>query len=525
MIDAKELEKKLDYAEKFEFKNPLVLTYQPPAIVIKLTPGMSYDDLSEEFKQQIFNASREGISSMLCQCDEEIRIQKRRGAFRNIHGLESKAMASWCGEVKYSRRPYCDREGNHRYLCDEVLGLDKGQRVSIDMLLRALKLAHEVSYEKVGAQIEAWTGIKRATETYRQWVLRVGEFIVEQEKRKCRAIFENPSYHTDDYGKEPTFLFLEADGCHIFMRIPETLVEQLNAEVQSDKKKGQKMSKKQEARLGLWYEGKAPRRGTEGNEQFEVTGKTYFGGLMEVDAFWEIAAVAGLERYGLGPLTHVFGNGDGGKWIGPHFEDFQNNTFSLCRFHWKREIFRAFAHDKESGVEKGQKLIACVESNAKGEVCSFIDSELNACVKERAKKQITKLKKYLLNQWDYIQNYGRLKEIVEKIDPALARVGVIEGHIYQVLYLRFESRGGYWGEEGLNALFRVLISDLNGVLDQLIHKYGWRANVNAEVSLEKEKRPEKKKRTESKCRCGVFPALQRPLRPLSETLKSIAHPV
>ena len=54
----------------------------------------------------------------------------------------------------------------------------------------------------------------------------------------------------------------------------------------------------------------------------------------------------------------------------------------------------------------------------------------------------SKLKTYLLNQWDFIHNYCILKEKLKAVDPALVRMGVIEGHIYQVLYLRFESRGG-----------------------------------------------------------------------------------
>ncbi|MDQ7825671.1 MAG: hypothetical protein RDV48_22920 [Candidatus Eremiobacteraeota bacterium] len=71
-----------------------------------------------------------------------------------------------------------------------------------------------------------------------------------------------------------------------------------------------------------------------------MTRKTYFGGLMDADNFWETAAMIGVERYGLGPLTRVFGGGDGANWICPSFEDFMNAM--LCRFHWKRDIFRLF---------------------------------------------------------------------------------------------------------------------------------------------------------------------------------------
>lgn len=525
MIDAKEAKKELGYLDNFEFEEPIELSYQLPQINLTLRPGMNYDEICEEFRKKVFEASREGISSMLSQCDEEIRQRRKRGSFRNVHTPESKRIASWCGEIKYSRRAYYDREGNYRHLCDEVLGLDKGQRVSIDMLLRALILVGGVSYQKVRVQIENWTGVRRAPETYRRWVLRIGEMMLEHDRKKCKAIFERPSPQPDEYGHEPDFLFLEADGCHIYVWQSESLLEQLKAEAKlKGKKKVPKGSSKKEVRLGLIYEGKRPRRGTEGNGKYEVTGKTYFGGLIEVDYFWELAAMIALERYGIGPLTQVFGSGDGAEWIGPNLEYFKEQIFSLCRFHWKREIFRMFSWDKDKGIEKAEKLITYVESDEKEQVCCFIDEEYKTCEKEGSKKKMTKVKKYLLKQWDFIQNYRKLKTILGKIDPALARVGVIEGHIYQVLYLRFESRGGCWKEGGLNCLFRILTANLNGDLEWWLRKLGWKPNINVSVSVDQEKTPNNKSGKESKCTQGSFPALQRPVSILSGGLKQIAHP-
>jgi len=117
--------------------------------------------LSEEFKQQIYQASRDGLSSMLSQCDDEVRKRRKRGFFHN-ENLEPKKVASWCGEVKYCRRAYTDREDNNRYLCDEFLGLDKGRRVSLDIMLRALVYAGTMSYVKVKELIGNWTGLKRS---------------------------------------------------------------------------------------------------------------------------------------------------------------------------------------------------------------------------------------------------------------------------------------------------------------------------------------------------------------------------
>jgi Uncharacterised protein family (UPF0236) len=519
MIDARGLEKELDYVDKIELKKTIVLIYQPPPIEITLSPGMGYDELSEEFKRQIHESSRNGLSSMLSQCDDEIRKKRGRGVFHN-ENLETKYIASWCGEVKYRRRAYVDREGNNRYLCDEVLGLDKGMRVSLHILLRALIFTGMVSYVKVQELIENWTGLKRSPETYRRWVLRVGEYIQRMRREKCAQIFENPLSYSEDFRKDPDFLLLEADGCHIYMRVPTSLDEAIeNDNAVSRKKTTQRTSAKKEIRLGLWYEGKRPRRGTEGNGQFEVTGKTYFGGLMKAEEFWETAAMMGVERYGLGPLTKVFGGGDGANWIGPFMGEFQDSLFMLCRYHWKRDIFQLFPEDE------GKELVRYVEANDKDRACDFIEKRLNAGNGENSKKKkILDLKKYLFNQWDYIQNYRTFNEQISKIDPALSRIGVIEGHIYQVLYLRFESRGGYWGEDGLNALLHVLMAELNGNLAQFLHLSGHMTRDSAPVIVEKKKTGDMKKKAEPTCIKGTFPYLKRHASSFNNFLKRLAHP-
>jgi len=205
----------------------------------------------------MFDASRKGLSSMLSQCDEEAREQRKRGVFHN-QNFEEKFLATWCGEVVYRRVAYTDREGNNRYLCDEVLGLNKGQRISLHILLRALVAAGEVSYVKVAHQIKEWTGVRRSPETYRCWILRIGEYIQTWRRKKCASIFDTPAAHTDDFLKDPELLFLEADGCYIYMRIAPGPDDMSQPQGSLKKKKKQKVSAKKEMYLGLYVMRKRP---------------------------------------------------------------------------------------------------------------------------------------------------------------------------------------------------------------------------------------------------------------------------
>lgn len=523
--DTQLMNKELGYLDEVKFNRPLTLSFQPPPIEIIFEPGMSFEDIDRECQKKMKEAACNGMSSILSQVDDIVRRERKRGAFHNEHSDEKK-LFTWCGEVWYRRRVYTDREGNTRYLCDEVLGLSRGQGVSPDILLRALMLAGEGSYQKVAQLIEKWTGVRRAHETYRRWVLRIGHAIEEQERAQRFLMFEDPSLIQEEDKKGPDILFLEVDGCHIYIidEDEKKLWEKLSDHLENncEKTKREKSVSKKEVRLGLWYEGKQPRRGTVGNGEWEVTGKTYFGGFMEADEFWELAAVVGNKRYGLAPETLVVGNGDGAIWIGPRFEEFARSLFVLCRYHWKRDIFRIFPE------EEARKLINEVEADEKGKVTEFLDNAYQACSEKDSKKRknTADLKKYLLNNWDGIQNFAKLKAYLTGKDPALARVGVIEGHIYQVLYLRFESRGGCWSIRGLNSLFRILTARLNGTLELLLKNIGWEGALRIWTPPDKAVGNESKRREHSGCRKCSFPILRGSMgKPFAHMLKAISQPM
>ncbi|MDQ7825672.1 MAG: hypothetical protein RDV48_22925 [Candidatus Eremiobacteraeota bacterium] len=73
LIDAQVLKKDFDFLDTIEFREPFVLRYQPPPIEISFEPGMGYEQISEQFRQNTFESSRDGLSSMLSQCDDMIR--------------------------------------------------------------------------------------------------------------------------------------------------------------------------------------------------------------------------------------------------------------------------------------------------------------------------------------------------------------------------------------------------------------------------------------------------------------------
>ena len=120
-----------------------------------------------------------------------------------------------------------------------------------------LAAAGTMSYARVAQQVEQLTGLRRSPETCRHWVLHVGDSIQAWRRKKCAAIFETPTSCAEDFLKDPELLFLEADGCYIYMRVPPEPDEVSPAEETPLKRsKKQRTSAKKEVYLGLYYEGK-----------------------------------------------------------------------------------------------------------------------------------------------------------------------------------------------------------------------------------------------------------------------------
>jgi len=172
-------------------------------------------------------------------------------------------------------------------LLDQVLGLEKGERVSPGLAVAGVYQAVTgPSYRAASAALRQFFGHPVLShESLRQLVLEAGKVIQEQE-RAARDRGEGKRW--------VPLLLVEADGYWVAMQ--------------------RERPARREVRMLLAYEGWRPR--TPGSDEFELVGRTYY---CDVDGrdFWEEASRQLYSRYDIDDRTLVVISGDRAGWIRP----------------------------------------------------------------------------------------------------------------------------------------------------------------------------------------------------------------
>jgi len=410
-------------------------------------------------------------------------------------GHRKKTISTRMGDIEISRRYYMQEDGGYRFLLDEFLGWDKHQRATGGYMKEALVQASQHSYRKSQEEMEKQTGAGRSHEGIRAWVKTAGAEKDEIQARKTCAVFEHGE---SPPGPEniPSRLFVEVDGVNIPTR------------------DGGKVGKS-EMKLCILYPGKEPRY--PGGEAYamRLRNKYVFGGLYSAEDLWDRLAVLGEEKYGISKIAEIYWGADGASWCWSGSGNYPGAVLHLCKYHVNREITRVFGPDRE----KNREISALLESGDRKDVEEFF----NRCIVGAygsVRKGRERLRKYLLNNWEGILGWRKIKDIL----GAEGSLGAIEGNIDKVLARRFKDRGCCWSREGAHALSQVRMAWLNGELDDVLKSLRG-SGIEAPV-LPPAQRGEKKTVVTGGhySRCGSMPALKISIRkPWQKALRGISN--
>jgi len=342
-------------------------------------------------------------------------------------------------------------------------------------------------------ELEKQTCTGRSHEGIRAWAKMAGARADELQARKAQAAFE----HGESPVKPeniPSRLFVEVDGVNIPTR------------------EGGKVGRS-EMKLCILYPGKEPRYPGGSGDAMRLKDKYVFGGLYSTADLWDRLAVLGEEKYGLSDIPEIYWGADGAPWCWSGSEDYPGAVLHLCKYHVNREITRVFGIDKE----KSRELSALLESGERQGVEDFFRRTIAGTYGSVRKKR-ERLRSYLLNNWEGILGWRKIKDIL----GAEGSLGAIEGNIDKVLARRFKDRGGCWSKEGAHALSQVRMSWLNGELDDLLKNL--RMNGVEVPVLPPAERRENKVRGVHYPRSGSMPALRISIeKPWQRALKGISN--
>ncbi len=314
------------------------------------------------------------------------------------------------GEIVYERTYYKHkREKEYGYLSDEILGIEKYDRMDISLMSEIIENSLDLSYEKSKDKVLKTEKLSR--QSVLNSIRKVGElesnFLMEPKEQK-----------------EVDVIYIEADEDHVAM---------------------QDGSNKQ-VKLIYVHEGK--KELSEGRN--ELINKKYFtGNYKSSEELWLEVAQYIDKAYNLDVNPVIYLSGDGANWIKEGLNWIKGSIYVLDYFHLSKYVKKATAHVDVIFRERLWGAIGELEQGSVRDV--FIDILKETEIKTK-RKAVVECQRYIFNNWEGIVNRHK-----EKYIGCSA-----EGHISHILSDRLSSRPMGWSAKGSDQMARLRVCRANG---------------------------------------------------------------
>lgn len=462
----------------------------------------NFKDLEKEIFRIVCKKSKKRFKKILEEIDQAIMENRDKDKFK-LKDIKKRTIDTLFGDVTIERRYYKDSNDEFRFLLDEYLNIPANERQSPALKEIALDLVQELPYRKAADKIENILETSASHTAIFNWVQREGDKLSKEAETKQLDFFRDGLIPDDKDGdrKEIEHLFVEADGIHIPLQ-------------NDDKEKG-------ELKLGMSYQGWEKRHPM--SDEYNLTGKKYYGGVFSSDEFWKETAAEMYEDYSFSDGSISVLCGDGAEWITTGNEYIpQVKVRFLDEYHLNKKFFRKLGRS-----EFVPKLLDNIEDNDIDKLRENLKKARQYRHKEKDKKKVDQLKKYLLKNWEFIRDK---KQKQKKRDLGLPEeirgLGAMESNIDKVLANRFKKRGMRWSRKGARNLAKIIIADRNDNLEKHLNKINWEFKTD---DLKKTYNNVQKKysRSESEVLKATMPALKGPKsgQDWVKGLKNISDPM
>ena len=441
----------------------------------------NFKDLERKIFRIVCNEAREILKKYLENIDQAIMECRDKDKFK-LKDIKERTFDTLFGEVTIERRYYKDSNDEFRFLLDEYLNIPANDRQSPALKEIALDLVKELPYRKTADKIDNILEISTSHTTVFNWVQKEGSKLSKEAETKQLDFFRDGLIPDEKYGdrKEIEHLFVEADGIHIPLQ-------------KDDNKKG-------ELKLGMSYQGWEKRHPM--SDEYNLTGKKYYGGVFSSDEFWKETAAEMYEDYSFSDGSISVLCGDGADWIttGKEFIP-QIEVRFLDEYHLNKKFFKKLGRSKFV-----PKLLDNIEENDIDKLRENLKKARQYRHKKKDKEKVDELKNYLLNNWEFIQDK---KNDNLGLPDEIRGLGAMESNIDKVLANRFKKRGMRWSREGARNLAKIIIADRNNSLEKHLSKINWEFKTD---DLRKAYNTVQKKysRSESEVLRATMPALKGP---------------
>lgn len=394
--------------------------------------GESFGEFILNLEEVLHELGRTICKEVLEDIDKEIKNDKDRKKDWEVKRKdEIGTITTIFGKVEYQRTYYKSKvSGIHRHLIDEFVGIRQHERISEDVIIRALEEATDSSYKKTGK------GVILTEELSKQTIMNMVKD-VEEIKYKSNPLTEKMQVKR---------LYIEADEDHVSLQSGGTVMPRLVYVHEGIERIGQKRNKLKNVR--------------------------YFGGIyQETEELWLEVAQYIDDTYDVENIEKIYLAGDGAVWIRQGLGWIVNSKFVLDKYHLKKYILKATGHVPELR----QELKDAIDEADKEMLKEVYKKILSVTEEETKKESVQDARRYMLNNWDGIKIYE-----TDKYDVVGCSA---EGHVSHILSDRLSSRPMGWSKVCADRMTRLRIYRENGgkIIDLVLAKKEKEAKENKEI--------------------------------------------
>ena len=358
--------------------------------------------------------------------DEMLRDRKELRSEWYIVRRDETTLLTSLGSVTYHKTLFKNKfTGEHEYLLDRIMGIEKHARMTEDAEAKLLEEAVQSSYRKGGENA------------------CISEDVVSKETtmNKIHAL-RFPKVEPLAEKKVLKYLYIDADEDHVSLQYLDKKGDIRKPRINTIMPK-----------LIYVYEGI-----THENGRNELINKKYFGGVYEgsksVEQLWKEVSEYIEESYDTEVLEKIYINGDGAGWIKSGQRILDKARFVLDRFHMHKYIIGATSHLQDSVEDARSELYRAIHKQRKWQAEEVFEKILAITDVESKKKTVEAAKVYILGNWTGIMEW--IKDKNEEIECSA------EGHISHVYADRMSSRPLGWSRTGADKMSRLRVYEKNG---------------------------------------------------------------
>lgn len=394
----------------------------------KVLSGEDVSSLTIAIKEFTDILGKELLSEIVRQIDEIIfEDNKKKKQYEAIR-FQEKSLMTKNGKAKFERRYYKDKEtGEHIYLADTVLGIEKGERIDKNVKAEVIKRANDQSYNKSGKMVVPEIEIS-ATTVMRN--VRKNEWNVEIEERK------------EEDKIRAKYIYIQVDEDHIKERNKKGCTISKIVTIYTRKStltKPDRIDKVQQVRKEL------------------VDKFTYSGLYKDNQKLWEDVAYYIDCTYKKEEIENIFIMGDGASYIKAGVEWIEKSVFVLDLFHLEKYINHLNYDEylKRKLQEAIDQYDPISRENIMNEAIKRIKEEIkedeqlgrNTKRLNNRLKKIENTKTYLMNQWSGIEAHEKYKD---KLTGCCQ-----EGQVHHTLSERMSTDAKVWCENGIDEMSQL----------------------------------------------------------------------